>query len=213
MSTAVNKNNIDTSISLPRKLSKSDKTRAQVLQAAIDCIYEDGFNAAHTNRIAERANVSWGVLQYHFGDKSALLQAVLDSIFAKYTQALQDTNLASVTLEQSIEQLIDTIWTLLSKPDYRVSMAILHNAGRGDSAIIDGRKIIEMWSVEIGKLWNTLFNDRDKQPENSNTAKRLMFATIRGLADELNPESHNSKKGIHKELTALRDTLIYLVKP
>lgn len=197
---------------LAPKLSKSEQTRAIVLRAAIDCIYEDGFNAAHTNRIAEQAGVSWGVLQYHFGDKSGLLQAVLDLIFAEFKQALNDTDLAHAELEQRIEKLIDVVWSLVSKPEHRVSMAILRNAGRGDAASIDGEQIIQMWSVEIGKLWNTLFSDMAKKPLNSNIAKRLMFASLRGLADELNPEGKTTKNAIHKELSALRDALVYLVK-
>lgn len=197
---------------LAPKLSKSEQTRAIVLRAAIDCIYEDGFNAAHTNRIAEQAGVSWGVLQYHFGDKSGLLQAVLDLIFGEFKQALNDTDLAHAELEQRIEKLIDVVWSLVSKPEHRVSMAILRNAGRGDAASIDGEKIIQMWSVEIGKLWNTLFSDMAKKPVNSNIAKRLMFASLRGLADELNPEGKTTKNAIHKELNALRDALVYLVK-
>ena len=35
------------------KPSKRERTRLRVINAAIDCIYEEGFNAAHTNRIAE----------------------------------------------------------------------------------------------------------------------------------------------------------------
>ncbi|MBK6510444.1 MAG: TetR/AcrR family transcriptional regulator [Haliea sp.] len=62
------------------KPTKREATREKVILAAIDCIYRDGFHAAHTNRIAEEAGVSWGVLQYHFGDKDGLLQAVIDHI-------------------------------------------------------------------------------------------------------------------------------------
>lgn len=191
------------------KRSKSEQTRAQVLRAAIDCIYEEGFNAAHTNRIAERAGVSWGVLQYHFGDKTALLQAVLDAIFAEFKQTLRDTPLDhDSSLEQRIETLINVVWSLVSKPEYRVSMAILRNAARGKDAPIDGQQIIDMWSVDIGKLWNRLFIDMDKKPRNSNTAKRLMFAAVRGFADEANPGG----KSMRKELNALRDALAYLMQ-
>jgi len=194
------------------KNSKSEQTRAQVLRAAIDCIYEEGFNAAHTNRIAARAGVSWGVLQYHFGDKTGLLQAVLDTIFAEFTETLRDTPLTEGDLAQRIETLIDVVWSLVSKREYRVSMAILRNAARGADASIDGDKMIEMWSVDIGKLWNTLFCDMDKRPKNSITAKRLMFATVRGLADEVNPEENIGAKAVRKELVALRDALVFLVE-
>ena len=70
------------------KPTKREATRQKVIEAAIDCIYRDGFHAAHTNRIAEEAGVSWGVLQYHFGDKDGLLQAVIDYIFDDFTATL-----------------------------------------------------------------------------------------------------------------------------
>ena len=54
------------------KPSKRELTRNKVIEAAIDCIYREGFHAANTNRIAEQAGVTWGVLQYHFGDKDGL---------------------------------------------------------------------------------------------------------------------------------------------
>ena len=41
------------------KHSKREQTRRRVIAAAIDCIYEQGFNAAHTNRIADAAGVSY----------------------------------------------------------------------------------------------------------------------------------------------------------
>lgn len=194
------------------KNSKSEQTRAQVLRAAIDCIYEEGFNAAHTNRIAARAGVSWGVLQYHFGDKTGLLQAVLDTIFNEFTTTLHETPLTEGSLSHRIETLIAVVWSLVSKREYRVSMAILRNAARGANASIDGERMIDMWSGDIGKLWNKLFDDMEKQPKNSITAKRLMFATLRGLADEVNPGENIGSKVMRKELHALRDALVYLVE-
>ena len=194
------------------KNSKSEQTRAQVVRAAIDCIYEEGFNTAHTNRIAERAGVSWGVLQYHFGDKTGLLQAVLDTIFSEFSTTLHNTPLTDGSLSQRIKTLIAVVWSLVSKREYRVSMAILRNAARGANASIDGDRMIAMWSGDIGKLWNTLFSGMDKRPNNSTVAKRLMFATLRGLADEVNPGENTSGKAMNKELSALRDALVYLVQ-
>ena len=48
-------------------------TRARVIQAAVDCILDEGFYRASSNRIAERAGVTWGVIQHHFGTREALL--------------------------------------------------------------------------------------------------------------------------------------------
>ncbi len=61
-----------------RRQERGGLTREKVILAAAECVAEEGFAAAHTNRIAERAGVTWGVLQHHFGDQAGLLDAVLE---------------------------------------------------------------------------------------------------------------------------------------
>jgi hypothetical protein len=41
--------------------------RAIVIDETIRCIFEEGFAAASAKHITERAGVTWGVVQYHFG--------------------------------------------------------------------------------------------------------------------------------------------------
>ena len=46
--------------------------------------------------------MTWGVLQYHFGDKDRLLQAVLDHIFNDFLETLENALEVSLqTLENS----------------------------------------------------------------------------------------------------------------
>jgi AcrR family transcriptional regulator len=199
-------------MSVAVKLSKRELTRNRVIQAAIDCIYEEGFHAAHTNRIAERAGVSWGVIQYHFGDKDGLLQAVLDDFFNQFTDTLAHSNLSDKQLELRIRALISVIWSLVSKREYRVSIAILRNAGRSKDSAINGQNQTNIWAKKITPLWRQVFTGLMDEPANSETAKRLMFATLRGLADELNPEGKTSSKALEAEFNALGDALTFLLE-
>jgi AcrR family transcriptional regulator len=194
------------------KVSKREITRSKVIRAAIDCIYEEGFYAAHTNRIAEKAGVSWGVIQYHFGDKDGLLQAVLDDYFDYFTDTLAQTNLSDEQLSLRIHSLIEVVWSLVSKREYRVSIAILRNAGRSKDSSINGQNLTNIWAKKITPLWRQLFFGLVEEPANSETVKRLMFATLRGLADELNPKGKTSSKGLKEEFSALGDALSFLLE-
>ena len=193
-----------------RAPTKRELTRARVIQAAIECIYRDGFHAAHTNRIAEEAAVSWGVLQYHFGDKDGLLQAVIDHIFDDFSQTLGATSLEGDDLSQRVDELIQTIWQLISQKEYRVSVAILRNAGKDQASSIDGQKQLADWSRKTSRLWERIF-DGEAEPASSDVAKRLLFATLRGMADEINPNSNKTKKAIAEECAALGDAVTYLL--
>jgi len=193
------------------KLKKRDVTRKKVIRAAIDCIYRDGFHAAHTNRIAEQAGVSWGVLQYHFGDKDGLLQAVIDYIFDDFAATLESTSLAGDDLQQRVRQLIDVVWALVSKKEYRVSIAILRNAGKDKSSSINGQKQLSRWAKKISLLWDELLQDHIHQAEQSDIARHLLFATLRGMVDEINPRNVKTKHAIKLECDALSEAITFLL--
>jgi TetR/AcrR family fatty acid metabolism transcriptional regulator len=57
--------------------------REQIVEAAIDVLYESGFAAASLGAIAERIGVSKGVLSYHFTGKSELLNEVVAHVLTE----------------------------------------------------------------------------------------------------------------------------------
>jgi AcrR family transcriptional regulator len=198
-------------MTITNKPTKREATREKVILAAIDCIYRDGFHAAHTNRIAEEAGVSWGVLQYHFGDKDGLLQAVIDYIFDDFTRTLEATTLEGDDLQQRVRQLIDVVWQLVSKKEYRVSIAILRNAGKDESSSINGQKQLARWAKRTSQLWDGLFQDKIQEPLQSEIARHLLFATLRGMVDEINPKKSKTKTAIKLECDALSEAITFLL--
>ncbi len=193
------------------KTKKREVTRQKVIQAAISCIYRDGFNAAHTNKIAKDAGVTWGVLQYHFGDKDGLLQAVIDHIFEDFQQTLANVELNGGNLQQRLRQLIDAVWGLISKKEYRASIAILRNAGKDENSRINGQKQVKQWAATISQLWDELLPEDVRNSPASDAARHLMFATLRGLADDINPQARLTRKSWQAERAALAEAIAYLL--
>lgn len=191
--------------------NKSEQTRTKVIKAAINAIYKDGFNAAHTNRIAEEADVSWGVLQYHFGDKDGLLQAVLDHIFDEFQTTLSNASLEEGDLKARLSELIDIVWGLISKKEYRVSQAILRNAGKDNASKINGQKQVKQWAGKISELWDALLQDHGVDPVTSEIARHLLFAGLRGLADDINPRTRLTRTSWQAERSALAESISYLL--
>ncbi len=193
------------------KQSKRELTREKVIRATINCIYREGFHAAHTNRITAEAGVSWGVLQYNFGDKDGLLQAVLDHIFEEFLLTLANTRLDGVDIRERLTQLSDSIWQLLSRKEYRVSVAILRNAGKDKSSKINGQRLVKLWAAEASELWDALLKDDVANSPMSETARHLLFAGLRGLADEINPRVRLTRSAWQAERDALGDAIAYLL--
>ena len=64
---------------------RGDETRAAIIAETVACILEEGFGAASAKHITERAGVSWGVIQYHFGDRDQLLMAVVETAWPAFS--------------------------------------------------------------------------------------------------------------------------------
>lgn len=61
--------------------ARGQQTRARLLDAAVQLIVEEGWGAATTRKIADRAQVRPGVVHYHFGSVTDLLvEASLDAV-------------------------------------------------------------------------------------------------------------------------------------
>jgi AcrR family transcriptional regulator len=69
------------------------ETQEQILDAAMYCIVRDGVEGASMRRVAREADVSLGLLSYHFDDKRTLIvaafQLITDRLFAASLETLE----------------------------------------------------------------------------------------------------------------------------
>lgn len=111
-----------------RATERSRRTRERVIQAAAACIAEEGFAAAHTNRIAARAGVTWGVIQYHFGDVAGLFAAVLARGMEEVESGFAELHLEEADLRARVAAVVDAGWRIFRTPLARAATEIVVNA-------------------------------------------------------------------------------------
>jgi len=86
---------------------RSQRSRTQVLDAALALFSHQGFRATSTREIAERAGVSTGTVYHHFKDKETIFRELLDV----YWRAIDDpefpTNkaLTTGTFPENLEEI------------------------------------------------------------------------------------------------------------
>src|SRR6266568_236456 len=94
----------------PKQSTERDvEPRQRVIQAAIDCILEQGFYRASSNAIAERAGLTWGVIQYYFGTREVLMLAVLEEGTQRLLDDLTTAEITADSLEERIEEFIAVV--------------------------------------------------------------------------------------------------------
>jgi AcrR family transcriptional regulator len=110
---------------LGRQALKTRRTRESLIQATVSLIKEGGFAAASSSRIAERAGMTWGAAQHHFGSKEDILKAILDLSYERFVETMAAPGLEQGSLEQRVAGFVDRMWSHYQSDWYRVSLEIL----------------------------------------------------------------------------------------
>ena len=102
---------------------RGDRTRELLIDETVRCIREEGFSAASARHIIERAGVSWGVIQHHFGDRDGLLTAVIDDAVDRLIASLEVlSDPAQVT---DTDALVRATWEAFANPKAMAGLEIL----------------------------------------------------------------------------------------
>ncbi|MCV7228297.1 TetR/AcrR family transcriptional regulator [Mycolicibacterium komossense] len=160
------------STSAPRK--RGDDTRVKIIDETVRCIVEEGYSAATAKHVAERAGVTWGVIQYHFGDRNGLLMAVVDDGVAKLVESLSSAPVSDLPLQQRIETVVDIAWNCYSSPTSLAAFEILR-ASRGSLGESSRRHLLEM-NDAISGLGRLISDD----PADHAVAE-VIWAALRGM--------------------------------
>ncbi len=71
-----------------RRRAPEDVRRRQLIEATIESLADNGFNATTLSQIARRAGVSPGLVAHYFGDKDGLLEATLRHLAGRIGRAV-----------------------------------------------------------------------------------------------------------------------------
>ncbi len=159
---------------------RADRTRDAVLDETVRCVVEEGFAAASAKHIAERAGVTWGVVQYHFGDRDGLLMAVVDRGFTELLELLRSSlppRSGDQTRRKRVELVVHAAWAAFSSPTSRASLEILI----GTRAMRDKRATRHL--VELHRAITDLSADIAEGLDSPHAAAigDLIWATMGGL--------------------------------
>jgi len=180
--------------------AKREKTRERVLRSALACIQEEGLVEASAARIAERCGLSWGVIQYHFGDWSGLLVALLERGFGSLKDSLAILDNPSSDPFERLRTLVDGTWLLMEHPARRVHLDVQLQLGRdtGHRALV--RERMGEIRKQLREVWRKALPECET--ERVDRAERLATLTLQGLAVEY---AVVGKRAAHR---ADRETLV-----
>ena len=178
-----------TSTPTPRvgtRSAQAQATRERVLAAARECVLEFGPLDASSNEIARRAGVSWGVIQYHFGTRTGILLAMIESGFGELLETLDPPE----SVDRPLEFVVDAVWDYYSQPDYVLYTDVLRMLRRDPSSRQVVEDTLRESEAQLDRRIARLLGSPTVSDEVLHMVRHLIFATMRGLAFSRSLEPH-----------------------
>jgi AcrR family transcriptional regulator len=164
---------------------RSAETRAKVISAAAECVADLGFKGATMSAIAQRAGVSWGAIQHQFGEKEAILDAVLEASLAEFEAGLAPLRETAAEPAVRVSAFVDVVRRLLRGPSYRAFVEIQLNRAR-DEARAGAAEA--GWSAHVAevlvRVWRHAFGDLGVSAAALRRSRRYAFMVLSGIAAE-----------------------------
>ena len=167
--------------------TKSENTRAAILEAALACFYELGYGSTTTEKVAKRAGVSRGAMLHHFPSRLHLVREAVRYLYLKRLQLFEEQELkVNEGAEHTrISEGIDAYWQQLHSPLFTVFHE-LRVAARTDDDLqkamaIDHQKLDESWAKVAVSLFPDLAQSEDFEAANLLTVFLLEGMANRGI--------------------------------
>ena len=184
---------------------RREATRRQLLDAAIDCLYESGFNGATLVAVAERAGVTRGAVQHHFGNKDDLVIAVIDEISTRLPIDVGDAVSKDRSVADRVAAITAQYWRVINSRTFVAAMKI-QLATVNDPALHSRiRDSLHKTEAALDRQWIGLFADQTFDAAAAVAARHVVLASMRGFA--LRQIYRKAPQGWERERGLLRKML------
>lgn len=159
--------------------ARAERSRQAVIDETVRYVLQEGFAPPSMRQITERAGLTWGAVQYHFGDLNGILMAVVDKGFADLLQTLDDlpAQVAQIRSQDRPAFVVEAVWRAFSSPTSMAALEILI-ATRAARTASTNAHLTAMTArmTEIGEHLATGIT-----PGQASRLGNLIWSTIRGL--------------------------------
>jgi TetR/AcrR family acrAB operon transcriptional repressor len=117
-----------------RTKEEAEKTRKQLLDAALQVFSKKGYEATKLSEIAQTANVTRGAIYHHFENKTGLYEALLIEASSVANEIIQKATIQGGSLKEILHRiLLHSFQTIEENRRFRdVMMLVLFKTGASD---------------------------------------------------------------------------------
>ena len=189
---------------------RSAETRSALVNAAIDCIWNFGYQKATVTAITRRANNTSGAIQHHFGSKDELILATLDQLLEELKETFNSAANIEGPLPLKCQKLVKSLWdNFYGRPRYMVTWQIF--SGSQSNKELHSKVLAHRTKsiAECEKIWRTVFPTSLGNQNRSMDVLHFMLSFMRGAVhyDEINGSSELVSRQLELLSTSLTNAL------
>jgi AcrR family transcriptional regulator len=161
---------------------RSAETRAKLLQATIECLYEQGYAATTTIEIARRAGVSRGAQLHHFPTKAELVTTAVERLLEQRNEEFREAFERLPAGANRASEAVDLLWKILSGQTFYAWLEVVL-ASRTDENL---RRTVAAMAARYVDTVNRTFRELFQPPPAAtpfvDVAPMFAIALCQGLA-------------------------------
>jgi AcrR family transcriptional regulator len=192
----------------PRRTQEERRaeTRSRLLAAAVDCICELGYAEVTVADVAQRAGLTRGAVQHHFGNRDDLCLAIVDAFghtLDSWDRSMLDARRGTVA--ERVGTAIDQYWESFRNPQF-VAVVLIWFGVRNNKdvyAVLAHR--MNEFERKFDDDWQALFADTGLPRTEIAAARHIALSALRGLA--LRKIYRKARAGLAQELDLLKRML------
>ncbi len=178
---------------------RTAETRARVLNAAIECLVEEGYAGTTTKRIAERTGLSRGAQQHHFPRRHDLVVQAVTHLVNRRLEGLRVDAQRLAEADDRVARLLDLLRELFAGPLFFASLE-LWVAARTDAPL---REALYAAERELGRTVGALTAEVSQIAASDERCEDLVALTthmLRGMGVQRILREDESERNRHFEL-------------
>ncbi|WP_116200542.1 TetR/AcrR family transcriptional regulator [Amycolatopsis circi] len=169
-----------------KRARRTSESLAKILDAAVECLVESGYQGATTLEVQARAGVSRGRLLHHFPSRDALLVAAAQHLAAARVAEMAMQSTAEITAGPStrkrIDQAVELMWTTYQQPYFWAAMelwiAARHNPGIQAALEPAERSLYTAIRSVVDQMFGAAYVKKAQYSQ----VRELLLTSMRGVA-------------------------------
>jgi AcrR family transcriptional regulator len=162
---------------------RSEETKTHILDGALDCFSEHGYDATGVAEICQRAGVSKGAFYYHFASKQALFVALLEQWLAALDREMARLAPPSATAVENLRAMVGLLQQVFRDASGRLPMFLefWRQAARDEVIWQATMAPFERYQGLLAAVIEQGIADGSMQPCDSREAARALLSMAVGM--------------------------------